>query len=460
MATVGTVSVDFKAGIAQLVTGVDQVNTKLGNFGKTLERLKQTGESVERSLSFLLKFGAGGAVAGGIAGLVTHMAHLAETLKDTNPEAEEFVKQLDRLRDLTSRGFLVAMGAMSPLLEAIANGAEAAAAGWHKLNDEVQTYMDKKAEEALALSGGAPSRVQVPQAGFIQGIGRLGPPAPMQFPPNFAQTMNEGMLTQLSSLNDETNIQATLDRMGNFQNKIREINLKEKAETDKKLEALNAEHLRISLAQEEDALKESSDAREELAKQDAALTKALGDESVNNLKRMNELTKEFGDLFAENLVQAMDGGFKAVLKSWLLTLEQMVLKAEAMNLARAFLGTSVGKGVAGLLGGLLGGATGATGSIWGDAASAANVSASGSDFIVGGTGGPDTKLLRLGVSPGERVTVRPPALSNMVEQTNGVMVVNHNTFNGNMDRGDLLRLLEANRQQTLADVRSQNQRRW
>ena len=94
-------------------------------------------------------------------------------------------------------------------------------------------------------------------------------------------------------------------------------------------------------------------------------TKAImkSDAEVNK-RRIDEMQKRsqaFGDLFAANLIEAADGGFKAVLKSWTLTLEQMVLKTAATNLFESMFkqgftssaGGWVGKiaGVLGLAGG-------------------------------------------------------------------------------------------------------------
>ena len=75
--------------------------------------------------------------------------------------------------------------------------------------------------------------------------------------------------------------------------------------------------------------------QEERDKNEQAQWERMTEGKMDDLKKMNDQAAAFGDLFAENLIQAADYGFDSVLKSWALALEQMVLKTAAANLFKS-----------------------------------------------------------------------------------------------------------------------------
>ena len=83
--------------------------------------------------------------------------------------------------------------------------------------------------------------------------------------------------------------------------------------------------------------------------QEKAMIQRLGDAEVERLRQMNEAREQFTDLFTRNMIQAADGAFDDVLKSWLRTLQQMLFASANSKLFDFLGGTGVGKGVFGLL---------------------------------------------------------------------------------------------------------------
>lgn len=81
--------------------------------------------------------------------------------------------------------------------------------------------------------------------------------------------------------------------------------------------------------------------------------------------------------------------------------------------------------------------------------------ATGGSFTVGGSGGTDSQLVAFRASPNERVTIETP---QQQRSGAGVTIVQNNTFNGPMDRGMILALLEQSKNETLALVADMRQR--
>lgn len=67
--------------------------------------------------------------------------------------------------------------------------------------------------------------------------------------------------------------------------------------------------------------------------------------------KMKEALGSFQALFTENLVQAADGSFDQILKSWTRTITQMIAQAASAKLFGAFAGTSIAKSLTGFFGG-------------------------------------------------------------------------------------------------------------
>jgi hypothetical protein len=134
--------------------------------------------------------------------------------------------------------------------------------------------------------------------------------------------------------------------------------VKSRIETEQRaadnLAEYNAGVIATRAANEERVFEETNKKRVE---EEEALTQMLGEQDLQRFQKMNDQAEAFGELFADNLIQAADGGFDAVLKSWILTLEQMVLKAAAIQLFKGLAGSGGWVGIAfGAVAGMYGGA--------------------------------------------------------------------------------------------------------
>lgn len=494
MAKVGTVEVDFKAGIANLISGVDQVNEKLGGVGKSLEGLGHIAETAEAGFSFLSKFAMGGAAAAGVGALVNHLYHLAEAMSDVNPAAKQFTYEIDSLRAKVAESIAPAFEKLNPFL--------------HTLNDLLEHGGDlwanwaKKADDALKTLGNNPVLAALMHLGesvmsgglfgvIAGGItGRSGE--------SFSTVMNNALLggTPIGQTTREMAQEGIgqkkpawmegwdaewareLKVYQQFQEQMEDIDKDAAEKKFNRSQDMFWNQLQDDKAEHELRLKQEDERRAATSKSFKSADDLVLKQHKDMWEAAAKQADDFGAIIASGFVDAQEQGFKAVLAGWTRTLEQMLIKALATDFFGAMFGEKGLGGGTGILGGFLkglfsgsssgfvpgfvdsSGVSGFTGAGIDAFLGSFTGAASGADFIVPGTGGPDSRIMR--VSPGERVKVFPPAYAAMDASGNGVhvTVVNNNTFNGNMDRTDYLRLLEASRQQTLADVRSQQQRRW
>lgn len=472
--SVGTVSVDFKAGVGQLISGVDQINTKLSGLGRAFEGIASAGEKLERGLSFLTKFSLGAGAGIGIAALATHLEHVAEKLSDANPEAKEFVDSMEKLRSSLDAPFIALFGKMAPILEAIASGANRARLGLGQLfggtgvegND--LTALTARLEELKAAQAKANSG---PQSG-LQASSRAN------FAPEIAKVQKQiddlqaswgvqiaqakaalEALTKGDALNaaDEAAEKAKkrMVELNDYNEKLIKTRIdnqeRNEEEAQKRMVAGDEMIWKDWLARKEDLQKTQTDTDTELWKQ-------WMEQQTDAFKQGADQAKEFGNLFADNLIQASDSGFKSILQSWTRTLEQMALKSAAAEVFQSLFpkGASWGGLISSIVG-AFGGSTAATGGS-GSAGGWGPHAAYGADFVVGGSGGPDSQSMA--ISPGERVRVTPPSFARMGDGGGGAQVVNqYNTFQTGVDRSALANAGATLKAQILAEVRQDKKRR-
>lgn len=82
-----------------------------------------------------------------------------------------------------------------------------------------------------------------------------------------------------------------------------------------------------------------------------------------NTEKLNAQADAFGNLFADNLVQAADSGFASVLESWTRTLEQMVLVAAGKQLFKSIFGNAAEGSLLAEIGSIFGGGKAAGGPV-------------------------------------------------------------------------------------------------
>lgn len=147
----------------------------------------------------------------------------------------------------------------------------------------------------------------------------------------------------------------------------------------------------------------------------------LGEELKN---KVEEARDSFVTLFTQNMVQAAESGFKSILRSWVRTLQQMVARAAATRLFNFFANTGIGRAILGT-----------------------PKFRTGGQFGVGGSGGPDSKLVAFRASPGEQVSVTRPGQRFA---GGGNTFQFNNTFQAGVTRQELVALMPAMQEQQSA----------
>lgn len=139
---------------------------------------------------------------------------------------------------------------------------------------------------------------------------------------------------------------------------------------------------------EEAAQKELFQALQELRTEDnanrlaeeRALMDRIAEAEIENARRISAERETFANMFADNLIQASEFGFKAVLQGWVRTLQQMLARAAGTKLFEALFPQGLGGGGGG--GGLLG----AIGGLFGGARATGGPVAAGIGYLVGERG--------------------------------------------------------------------------
>ena len=90
--------------------------------------------------------------------------------------------------------------------------------------------------------------------------------------------------------------------------------------------------------------------RQAQEKEEAALQQVIADRELENLRRMNEARQRFVSTFTQNMIQASESGFDAVLESWKRTLQQMIFEQINSGLFDFLGGGKPGSAAGGLLG--------------------------------------------------------------------------------------------------------------
>ena len=162
----------------------------------------------------------------------------------------------------------------------------------------------------------------------------------------------------------------------------------------------------------------------------------------------------FADALTSPLADFISGTKKAsdAFKDFARNIVRSLAEIAAKDIAKSIFGSAT-SGLGGLIGSIFGG--GSSVPIGLDEGVAIPAFATGGSFTVGGSGGTDSQLVAFRASPNERVTIETP---QQQRSGAGVTIVQNNTFNGSMDRGMILALLEQSKNETLALVADMRQR--
>ena len=204
----------------------------------------------------------------------------------------------------------------------------------------------------------------------------------------------------------------------------------------------------------------ADDFKESFAEQ-AAAARAAGEAMRAEYEKTGRLADQFSGTISNTFAQAFDnigkGGLRGLVANFATAFKQIVAQAEAMNLAKALgLGSSSEGGssflsaLAGLFTGGWGG-SGGSGSGVTDGAGNQDVPrwATGGSFMVGGSGGTDSQLVKFKASPNERVTISTPG------QTQGVTVINNNYIDARTDSTQIGQLIAASTQRAVQQSKAE-----
>ena len=161
------------------------------------------------------------------------------------------------------------------------------------------------------------------------------------------------------------------------------------------------------------------------------LTKSIVESANESGEAWKRFSQGFEQLFAQNMVQAAEGSFDAILKSWALTLQQMVAQLLASQIFQFLGGTGVGQALAGAFGG---------------ARADGGPVSSGKAYLVGERG-PEMFV--------------PGSSGNIIPNGGGASLVYSPQYNisGGVDAQRLVPILEAQNERTKAEVMDMLRRR-
>lgn len=391
----------LEAQTSEYQKGLERANTQLDGFRRTQDATLSTIEGGFKKFSRgVHELIVGGGVLIGFRAIGRELENIAQKYKDTNPDAAAFIANMDRLKSVLDQGWLAALRGTSQLIGEIADAAES---GTAKVGGFLDKLREIGRENAARMKGGTGDwrdafAGQAPESAYLANT-PIGQTTREQA--QAADTVNMPLrLATLKALRANEIYQEEEARKAAAKKAEEEAYKRNQREFE--LNNANYEMFLDNIDKESKALEQQDEEhkrRLEAAGKLAAETIIRNEEEVTKMaeeaqKKMDARWAAFGDLLTRNLVQAADGGFKAILKSWALTLEQMALQTQLSNFGKS-IGASLSKAAGG--GGWFGSLAGAAGKLFGFA--------EGGSFRVGGVGGTDSQLVAFMATPGEPVSV-------------------------------------------------------
>jgi hypothetical protein len=204
----------------------------------------------------------------------------------------------------------------------------------------------------------------------------------------------------------------------------------------------------------------ADDFKESFAEQ-AAAARAAGEAMRAEYEKTGRLADQFSGTISNTFAQAFEnigkGGLRGLVANFASAFKQIVAQAEAMNLAKSLGLGSSSEGGSSFLSALAGLFTGGWGGSGGGGSGVTNGAgnqdvprwATGGSFMVGGSGGTDSQLVKFKASPNERVTISTPG------QTQGVTVVNHNYIDARTDSTQIAQLIASSTQRAVQQSKAE-----
>jgi hypothetical protein len=204
----------------------------------------------------------------------------------------------------------------------------------------------------------------------------------------------------------------------------------------------------------------ADDFKESFAEQ-AAAARAAGEAMRAEYEKTGRLADQFSGTISNTFAQAFEnigkGGLRGLVANFASAFKQIVAQAEAMNLAKSLGLGSSSEGGSSFLSALAGLFTGGWGGSGGGGSGVTNGAgnqdvprwATGGSFMVGGSGGTDSQLVKFKASPNERVTISTPG------QTQGVTVINNNYIDARTDSTQIGQLIQASTQRAVQQSKAE-----
>jgi hypothetical protein len=210
----------------------------------------------------------------------------------------------------------------------------------------------------------------------------------------------------------------------------------------------------------DESIRESTDSFKTYYATIAADSRAAAANAKQDFYETGLFAQEAGRAIQNSFAQAFEnignGGLRGLVASFATAFKQIFAQALAFDLAKAlgldkiFANQGGGSAVGGLLGafGSLFGGGGGGGSTTGDYGYGPGF-ATGGSFMVGGSGGTDSQLVKFKASPNERVTISTPG------QTQGVTVINNNYIDARTDSTQIGQLIAASTQRAVQQSKAE-----
>jgi hypothetical protein len=302
-------------------------------------------KKIERALSGLSKFSLGSAGIGvGFAALAIHLEHVAERLKDTNPEAAEFVRTMDRLKAVAESGLVGVFAALNPILKELASDAEAMA-GWIAQSvADLKTYEEARDKQRRNdpldyRNSQAFKDYQANQAakknlseGFNPTSGHV-----LARRPDFDPDMEMGVVMQFIKERGDAVGKAIDDMFGREKRASKEAleQWNQSVEQATRLSKNLADQMKEDNAELDARFKTAGDQVEDMFAREHLASKQQEEAEKKLFDQREKAAQEFGDLFANILVESNRTGLKQVLADFVRALAIMAAKTQAMKLFSA-----------------------------------------------------------------------------------------------------------------------------
>lgn len=420
-------------------------------FASFTRRAEGAFASAQKASGRFGAFLAGGGVSLGFRAVYRVLDEVAEKFKTTSAASRAFIAAGENIGAVYNNRVLSVLEAIKPAIDAfnsvmsqtarqqreVESTTDLLAIRQRELNEAVENGASLESAYGRALVARRDAAQQAANKAQADAAGKNGP---IQLP-GFADQNTWNKIKAAETERREKAEKAAAD-----QAKTADQQAKQAADS---LAKYNEDLVAKRIENEQAATDRANAYNEEVvqaraARQEAAYEaaeKAAADAETDRLKTIQEQAQSFGELFASNLIQSGETGFKGLLQQWEKTIIQMIAIAQAKRLFESIFPKGFNSSAEGP-GGWVGGVAKFLGF------------ADGGSFQVGGNFGRDANVIPLRLTRGEQVTIAKPG------QGGGGVTINQGPFTigGGASRAEVAAAMAIAKDAAKAEIRNEMRR--